>query len=182
MKSALICLDLQNKFFEYGSLPLFQTKGIVPKINELLKEFELVIFANDYYEPDFNHDIPGDRDLVPQLKLTNCKDKFYIFKREYNSTIQYPSAFTPLVPRTKKVSELNKFLEERNIERIFICGINAEYALKATAIESKNIYGYETFVVLDNTYFIGNKRQSVIEELLESGVIVIDNLSYLLFK
>jgi nicotinamidase/pyrazinamidase len=44
---ALIVVDLQNDFCPGGKLPVLDGDKIIPKINDLLNKFSLIIFTKD---------------------------------------------------------------------------------------------------------------------------------------
>ena len=91
MKKALIVVDVQNDFCEGGSLAVPDANKIIPVINSLLPQFELVIFTQDWH-PD-NHCsfglwpthcvqyTPG-AEIHKDIDLTHLQ-KFFFLKREW---------------------------------------------------------------------------------------------------
>lgn len=52
MKRALLIVDMQNDFMPWGSLPVPNADRIIPYINELMEEFEIVIATQDFHPED----------------------------------------------------------------------------------------------------------------------------------
>jgi len=161
MKSALIVVDYQNDFVEGGNFPINGGKSILPKINELVDQFELVIYTKDWHPANHksfasnhegkkifdiielngedqklwpNHCIQGTpgSDFVPGLKMHR---KMYIFKKGLDSEIDNYSAFYD--NQRKNSTELADFLRMLGIETVFICGLATDYCVKNTALDAK---------------------------------------------
>ena len=146
--NALLIIDLQNDFLPGGALPAPEGNRIIPVINSIMKEFDLVIASKDWHSPDTTHfdrwpphciretegsEFPGEFNprAVDQvfLKGTGQKDDGY-------------SAFeaTNL--------DLLSYLRKRNIQRLYLAGLTTEYCVKATAEDALRSK-FPTYIIQD---------------------------------
>jgi nicotinamidase/pyrazinamidase len=47
--SALIVVDVQNAFIEYGTLPVPNGKEVIPVINRIAKAFQNIVITQDWH-------------------------------------------------------------------------------------------------------------------------------------
>jgi nicotinamidase/pyrazinamidase len=190
---ALIVVDVQNDFCPGGTLPVPEGDTIVPKINELLPKFDLVIFTKDWHPTDhicFASRYPGKKpfetvmigpgaemlwpdhcvqntpgaELHPDIDLSKCKKDFYFFKKGMEDSEGY-SGF--------ENTGLKEFLDERDITETYVCGLAGDYCCKETAIDSA-MAGYDTYFIIDAIKFIGDKEKTF-ELLKEANVNIVES-------
>jgi len=198
---ALIVVDVQNDFCPEGNLQISNADEIIPKINELLPKFDLIIFTKDWHpenhisfasrHKDYDafdtielngikqtlwpdhciQDTPG-ADLHPDLDLSKCKKDFYIFKKGMDPEVDGYSAFYD--NQQKNSTGLIEFLDDRNVTDVFICGLAGDLCCKYTALDSAIIGGYNTYFIIDAIKFIDDNKTFTLKELIDAGVKVID--------
>jgi len=196
-KRALVVIDVQRDFCPGGSLAVPEGDTIIPKINELLPKFDLVIFTKDWH-PE-NHDgfasmNPGKQpfdifegnvlwpdhcvqntlgaEFHPSLDLSKCAKDFYIFKKGIKNRSPGYSAF--------ENTGLQKFLDKRKITELYIAGLATDYCVKETAIDGAKL-GYDVHVVREASKAISSDLSETTEQLKNAGVYytniwVIDHL------
>jgi nicotinamidase/pyrazinamidase len=201
-KKALIVVDAQNDFMPGGSLAVKDGVQIIPKINNLLSEFELVIFTKDWHAPDMNafasshkNTHPFDTYIIDDIEDTYWPDHcvantpgadlhkdidfgkidgdFYIFKKGINKDEHPYSGFG--------ADGLKEFLEEKEVTDLFICGLATDYCVKETAIDSANL-GFKTYMILDATKPIAEDITDTMEDLYNTGVNIINTWQLPLIK
>jgi len=192
---ALIVVDCQQDFMPGGALAVPGGDEVVPIINELITNFDLVIFTKDWH-PD-NHSgfasqagvqpfdtidgnvfwpdhcvqyTPG-ADLHPDINFAKCKKDFYIFKKGEDVHLQGYSAFD-FNDDKEKIPELVKFLNEKNITQIYIVGLAGDYCCRETAIDA-SVYGFDTFFIIDAIRFISDDTSKTLNLLYKSNVKII---------
>jgi nicotinamidase/pyrazinamidase len=175
MKTALLIVDVQNDFCPGGALPTPQGDIVVPVINKLMDKFDLIIASRDWHPEDTIHfnlwpvhcvkethgaDFPADlkREKIIQIfeKGTGSKDDGY-------------SAFEA----TNK--NLVKYLNEKEIDKLYIAGLTAEYCVKSTVLDALK-YGFKTFVIKDAVEGLRQNKNdfdNAIEEMNNAGAIII---------
>ncbi len=202
MKTSLIVVDAQKDFMKGGSLAVKDGDEIVPKINELLQKFNMVIFTQDWHLPNMDafasqHEgkkpfdayvnSDGDNDLYwpdhcvmntagsqlhDGINLNNISGDFYFFKKGNKVDYHPYSAFGG--------TELAEFLRDKGIERVFICGLATDFCVADTAIDS-TMEGFETIVIKDATKPINENITPTLEKFYDAGVNVIDSWEVGLF-
>jgi nicotinamidase/pyrazinamidase len=151
---ALIVVDMQNDFMPGGTLAVPGADQIIPVINTLIPCFATRVFTRDWHPanhisfgthpsytdyswpPHCVQNTPG-AEIVAGLDLSRIDlliDKASRPDRESYSDFDD--------------SNLAEWLRERNVHRVFICGVATDYCVKATALDAVK-EGFQTFVVLD---------------------------------
>lgn len=201
MKSCLIIVDVQNDFLPDGSLPVPEGNKIIPIINKLIPDFDLIIFTQDWHpndhksfasqHPDKNvfdsinlnglnqvlwpdHCIQGTigADICNDININEIKGDFYIFKKGIDKEVDSYSGFYD--NGKKNSTGLAEFLNERNVTRVFICGLAMDFCVKYTAIDAA-MEGFDTVVIEDATQPIDQDINNLLKEFQEAGVKLIDS-------
>ena len=210
-QKALIVVDLQRDFCPGGSLAVPEGDTIVPIVNDLLTQFDLIIFTKDWHSPimhgfasyhsdkkpfDKYVNEQGQEDILwpdhcientegaefhPDLDLGKCKKDFYIFKKG-NMPHFHPYSGFAEVNETNE-SELGIFLKEKNITEIYVCGLALDYCVKDTAIDGAKL-GFDTYVIKDATKSINSDTTNTYKAFRDAGIMHIDTwiVDYLLQK
>lgn len=198
---ALIVVDVQNDFCEGGALEVPNANEIIPVINKLTESyhFDLFIFTKDWHPANHKsfasqHKNKKPMDMVQLngidqvLWPDHCvQDSFgsefhedlnldvenlYIFKKGINVKVDSYSAFYDNDHQSS--TGLSEFLKERGITETFIVGLAADFCVKFTAIDSAN-EGFKTHLLWDGTRGISEDLSSVVNELFDKNVNVIDS-------
>ena len=195
MKKALIVVDVQNDFCPGGSLAVQDGDKVVPIINKMIPEFDLVIFTMDWhpknsdaFASNYKGKKPFDKyinaqgeddvlwpahcvqdtigaELHKDLDLSLIKGDFYFFKKGLNKDEHPYSGFG--------ADGLLDFLTERGVTETYITGLATDYCVKATALDSVKNH-FITKVVWDATRGIADDLGPTMNELFNNGVILID--------
>lgn len=199
-QSALICVDLQKDFCTGGSLAVPEGDKIMPIINKLLSNFDLIIFTKDWHFPTMNAfasqhpgkkpfdkyiNVQGEEDTLwpdhcventpgadfhDDLDLSKCAKDFYIFKKG-NMVHYHPySGFGEM--NEKGESELKQFLDERNVSDVYICGLATDYCVRDTAIDAI-LAGYDTYLITDACKGISEDLSDTYQILHNMGVVLV---------
>jgi nicotinamidase/pyrazinamidase len=151
---ALIVVDMQRDFMPGGALPVPQGDLIIPAINRLAARFACRVFTRDWHPP---------KHLSFSARPT-FKDKSWPAHCVQNTPGAgfHPSLRVDLAdriiskgtdPRQEAYSgfqgtDLEAWLEARNVQRVFIVGVATDYCVKATALDAQAA-GFSAFVVTD---------------------------------
>jgi len=193
---ALIVVDLQRDFCPGGSLAVPEGDTIIPIVNKLLPEFELIIFTKDWHDPEMNAFAsqhkgakPLDKyirnngkedtlwpdhcvantpgaDFHPDLDLSKCAKDFYIFKKGLDKNYHPYSGFSG--------TKLKEFLNEREITDVYIVGLTLDFCCKDTAIDS-SMYGFKTVVIEDACKPIDPNINETLKVFKKCGIAVIES-------
>lgn len=197
---ALIVVDMQNDFMPGGALEVRNGDSIVPDVNRMMHRFKEanlpVIFTQDWhteghhsfasahegkepydsYEGDGlgpvlwpDHCVQGSEgaEFHPDLDTTAAET---IVRKGYDKTIDSYSGFLENDHETE--TGLDGYLQNRGVERIFVCGLAMDYCVFFTAADGAD-KGYEVYFLSDLTLPVGSPEDSVsnaLETLTDKGV------------
>jgi nicotinamidase/pyrazinamidase len=147
-KRCLLIVDLQNDFCAGGALAVGGADEIVPRINQIMDRFDLVLASRDmhpqgtrHFEKWPVHCVSGTKgaDFHPDLhtasidafleKGTSCTDDGY---SDFESTN----------------IDLADFLRAQGVAELFVCGLATDYCVKQTVLDAC-ARGFKTFVIED---------------------------------
>lgn len=145
---ALLVVDVQNDFCPGGALAAPGGDEVVPVINKLMDQFDLVIASKDWHPEDTVHFKKWPKHCVKDTKgaefhpdLDTSKLSKVLLKGTGNKDDGY-SAF-----EATNIN-LKDFLKKRNVKELYISGLTTEYCVKNTAIDATRL-GYHTIVIED---------------------------------
>ena len=171
---ALLVIDAQNDFCEGGTLAVQGGAAIMPLINRLAERFTTVIATQDWHTPDqisfaSNHagrapfteievaygpqmlwpdhclqGTPG-ADFHPDVTLAVTK-ALAVVRKGYNPAVDSYSGFYENDHRT--VTGLAGLLRDREVKRVFLCGLAYDYCVRFTAEDAVR-EGFEAVVIED---------------------------------
>jgi nicotinamidase/pyrazinamidase len=196
---ALILVDIQNDFIPGGTLPVPLGDEIIPLINELQLSFDLVVATQDWHPATHksfasshagkkpferimlhgleqvlwpNHCIQGSYGAQLHSKLSTNKVEA-IFRKGMDPEIDSYSAFYDNGYR--KATGLAGYLRERRVQKVFVCGLAADYCVFFTAKDALK-ENFETYIIEDATRAIDATNYAEVKnEILSSGGQVINS-------
>jgi nicotinamidase/pyrazinamidase len=180
----LLVIDVQNDFMPGGALAIEDGDAIVPLINSLAKKFDHVILTQDWHPPQHisfasTHakkpfetiEAPyGLQALWPDHVLQHTEGAAFhpalhiphaelILRKGFRRHIDSYSAFLENDHFTP--TGLAGYLRERNLQRLFLCGLAYDFCVRYSAIDGHAL-GFETIVIEDATRSV-NLPNSVAE-------------------
>jgi len=170
---ALLVIDVQNDFMPGGNLAVPDGDAIVPLINTLAKKFDHVILTQDWHPhqhisfssthgkkhfetiqapygpqtlwPDHVLQHSEGAAFHPELHIPHAE---LILRKGFRRHIDSYSAFLENDHTTP--TGLAGYLRERNLQRLFLCGLAYDFCVRYSAIDGHNL-GFETIVIEDAT-------------------------------
>lgn len=201
---ALLVIDVQNDFMPGGALAVADGDAIVPLINTVARKFDHVIFTQDWHPAGHisfasTHNkrhfetiqAPyGSQTLWPEHVIQHTEGaafhpKLYIphaeliLRKGFRRHIDSYSAFLENDHFTP--TGLAGYLRERNLQRLFLCGVAYDFCVRYSAVDGKAL-GFEMIVIEDATRSV-NLPNSIIETdaVLEANEIPRIQSSEILF-
>ena len=169
---ALIVVDVQNDFCPGGALAVPDGDAVIAPINELQKEFRVVVLTQDWHPPEHvsfaaNHEGREPFETIempygPQvLWPVHCvrftegadfhpdlyrRDRGLFVRKGTNPQIDSYSAFF----ENDHVTEtgMQRLLQLLSVKKLTICGLALDYCVAWSAIDAAKL-GYEVTVVQD---------------------------------
>lgn len=180
---ALVIVDLQNDFLPGGTLAVFGAEKIVPIINQLIDQFNLVVASKDWHPKDHMsfknisiqgkwpaHCVQGSFGAMFPPSLKEEKIKKVFTKGSYIDEDSY-SAF--YIGTKNHPSGLHEFLQEEKVEKVFLAGLALDVCVYKTALDALS-YGYQVFIIIDATEAIDKKnKKKYLRSLEKEGAVLI---------
>jgi len=142
-KCCLLIVDVQNDFCPGGALPVPDGDEVVPTINRILPEFELIIATRDmhpkktiHFEKWPPHCVAGTAGAEFHPDLDVSKITFFAEKGTSDADDGYSCFEATNI-------DLAAILREQQITKLFICGLATDYCVNATALDAVK-YGFPT--------------------------------------
>ena len=193
--SALIVVDVQNGFTPGGNLAVTDADQIIPLINQLARQFEMVVLTQDWH-PDQHisfadhhenkapfetielpygtqvlwpkHCVQGtaDAEFHPALDIPTAQ---LIIRKGFHPEIDSYSAFMEADRKTP--TGLNGYLKEHQIDTVYIVGIATDFCVAWTALDAVQM-GFTTYVIEDacKAIDLNGSLQSAWQSMLAQGV------------
>jgi len=145
---ALLVVDVQIDFCPGGSLAVPGGDKVVPVINELMKQFPLVVASKDWHPRQTIHFQKWPVHCVHNTKGAEFHPALVsegiqqVFLKGTGNRDDGYSAYeaTNL--------DLKQFLKERGVTELYVTGLATDYCVRASALDSIK-HGFKTFVVTD---------------------------------
>lgn len=195
---ALILVDIQNDFLPGGALAVKQGDEVIPVANALQQYFTLVVATQDYHPQNHlsfaaNHTgkKPGDHVALKGLdqvlwpvhcvqgsqgaefaQALNMDKVEKVFQKGTDPEIDSYSGFYD--NGHLKATGLGDYLKQKGVKRVVIAGLAADYCVKFTALDAKQL-GFDTIVVKDGTRAVNLQEgdfEQAIASLRANGITV----------
>jgi nicotinamidase/pyrazinamidase len=199
--NALLVVDIQNDFLPGGALAVPDGDKVIPIANRLVERFDLVLATQDWHPANHgsfaaNHpnrspgeiiDLNGTIQVLwpvhcvqgspgasfsPQLR----RDRFAkVFRKGIDPGIDSYSSFFDNA--RKRATGLSDYLQERNVNELFICGLATDYCVKYSVLDSTSL-GIRTSVILDACRGVNLKPDdsaSAIAEMRKAGAFILNS-------
>ena len=199
-RDALLVIDLQNDFCTGGALAVPDGEAIVPVVNRLIDRFPHALATQDWHPeghlsfasshegqtpygtielsygtqvlwPD--HCVQG-HDGSTLHKDLNKNALELILRKGFRKKIDSYSAFFENDKTTS--TGLTGYLKERQIERVFLCGLATDFCVYYSAIDAIK-QGFETFVIADacRAIDLDGSLAKAMTHMRESGVEILSS-------
>lgn len=197
---ALIVVDVQNDFLPGGALQVPQGDQIVPVINTLQEHFELIVATKDWHPEDHgsfaaNHE---NKEIGEKIDLNGLKQILWPVHCVQDSTgskfapgldtSRFDKIFTKGTDQEidsysgffdnghKKATGLGDYLKEKGVEEVIITGLAADYCVKFTALDARQL-GFKTYLVKDATRAVNLSEgdfEKALEEMEKAGIEIVE--------
>ena len=190
----LVIIDIQNDFLKNGSLEVPYGNEVIEPINQIMKNYELVIGTKDWHPLNhisFASNHPGKKigdvikvdDLDQVLWPDHCVQKSKgsdfpetlnyekinkVFRKGINSQIDSYSGFYDNAKI--RSTGLSEYLKVKNVKSIDFVGLVTEYCVKFSVLDSIN-ENFKTRVILKGIKGINIKASNkAVDEMKSKGV------------
>ncbi len=196
---ALILVDIQNDFLQGGSLEVKEGDEIIPFVNEIMDDYDLVVATQDWHPKDHGSFASNHRgkNIGEVIKLNGLDQilwpnhcvqhsKGAEFSRGLNMhrvQMIFHKGTDPSIDSYSgmydnghlKSTGLGEYLKEEGVEEVTCVGLAADFCLKFTALDAVKKFRFRTHVLMRGTKAVnispGDFEKSM-EELRKAGVDV----------
>jgi len=163
---ALIIVDLQNDFLPGGALAVPRGEEVIPVINALQRQCEVVIASKDWHPVGHEsfrrwtpHCIQGTWGAeFPQALFQERIERVFLKGQDIDR--EDLSAFREMEP----------YLIERGVQELWIVGLALDYCVLATALEAARA-GWKSAVIPEGCRAIGSV-EPVIAQIQRAGITI----------
>ena len=170
--ACLIVVDVQNDFMPGGALAVPRGDEVVPVINRLAARFDNIVLTQDWHplgHASFASSHPGKKPFEtiqlsygtqvlwpdhcvqgtsgaafhPDLDVTRAQ---LVIRKGYHRDIDSYSGF--LEADRKTSTGLAGYLRERNLKKLYVCGLTTDFCVAWTALDARAA-GFETTLLED---------------------------------
>lgn len=194
---ALLLVDIQNDFIPGGALPVPDGDQIIPVVNKLVTQFDLVVATQDWHPQNhgsFASNHPGKKvydvielngleqilwpdhcvqgtkgaEFVPAL---NTNPVEAIFRKGTDPNIDSYSGFFD--NGRKKSTGLADYLRGRKVDELYVAGLAGEFCVNYTILDAVEL-GFKTYLIKDATRPLdGQNFEKAIANMKAKGVHVV---------
>ena len=175
---ALIIVDVQNDFCPGGALAVSEGDQVVPALNMLAREADLVIATRDWHPADHAsfadqggrwpvHCVQGTSGAELHPDLDAGPDALIVDKGQTREREGY-SGFED--------TDLDSLLRSRGVDTVHIGGLALDYCVRATALDARRA-GFDVVLHRGATRAVEvapGDGERALAELREAGVTVVD--------
>ena len=172
---ALLIVDVQNDFCPGGALAVTDGDQVVPVINQLIDQFDVVCASKDWHPDQTIHfdrwpvhcvaNTPG-ADFHPQLNQDSIDQ--ILLKGTSNQDDGY-SAF-----EATNIN-LTQWLKQKGVEELTIVGLATDYCVKASALDAVD-QGFQVIVkqeAIRAVNLLPNDGNKALNEMKQAGVEIV---------
>jgi nicotinamidase/pyrazinamidase len=197
----LLVVDIQNDFLPGGALAVKEGNQIIPILNRLIEQFDLVVATKDWHPINHgsfavNHKglaigdmikLKGEAQILwPVHCIQNTKGAAFsdsldiskinhVFKKGTDPEIDSYSGFYD--NGHLKSTGLSEFLKDNKVGQVFIVGLATDYCVKFTAFDAVS-EGFETYVIIDGTKAVNLQAgdyEKAIRQMQTKGIKILES-------
>ena len=172
---ALVIVDLQNDFLPGGALPAPDGNRIIPEINRMMDQFDLVVASRDWHPKESIHFDRWPPHCIKETEGAAYPEELNsekINKEFLKGTGDNDDGYSAFEATS---SNLDAYLKENDVDELYCCGLTTEYCVKSTALDGvKN--GYKTHVIQKATAGVKanpGDEEKAYREMEKAGVKII---------
>jgi nicotinamidase/pyrazinamidase len=171
----LIIVDVQNDFCPGGALAAPEGDKVIPVINRLMDKFDLVVASRDAHPAESKHFTkwpPHCIEGTPGAEFHPCLNKSKIQMVFLKGTHDQDDGYSAFEATNE---DLNHYLSEKGVNRVYITGLTTEYCVKNTALDSVR-NGYPTFLINEAIAAVqpgSENAKNAILEMQDAGIKVV---------
>jgi nicotinamidase/pyrazinamidase len=180
---ALLIIDVQNDFVSGGSLAVLGGDRVVPVINRIAGRFETRVFTRDWHPAD-HISFSGEPHRTDHSWPAHCVQNTHGAEFHPDLIVKPEDRIVSLGVGSQEENysgfhgtDLEGWLQERGIHRIFIAGLTTEYCVFTTAMDGL-VAGFQVVVLEDAIAGVNvpaGSAEKALQTLKQSGVSILSS-------
>lgn len=179
---ALIIIDMQNSFLPGGSLEVEEGDKIIPQINFIQDQFDVIVATQDWHPTNHvsfaqNHEGKNTFDVIDLengtkqvLWPTHCVQgtegaqfSKYLHTNKVNMIIRKGmdskvDSYSCFFDNNKENDTgLHGYLKGLGVDEVYICGVAGDYCVNFSAMDASAL-GYKTYIITDAVKSVDEER------------------------
>ncbi len=176
MADALLIIDFQNDFTSGGALEVPEGDEIAEPVKRLARRFDTVVATRDWHPPDHaSFETEGGPWPVHCVRGTHGAEFHPAMEEvDVDAVVDVGREREDEGYSGFEKSELADILRDRDVDRVYVCGLATDYCVRASAIDACR-EGFETTVVEDAIRAVNVKPddgERAIADMREAGAKV----------
>jgi nicotinamidase/pyrazinamidase len=184
MNKALIVVSVQNDFCPGGSLAVTDGDQVIPVINGLIPQFEVVVYTRDWH-PEKHISFATTPRFTDKSWPVHCVANTH--GADFHPALSFNLNAVIIDQGTEADTEaysgfqgtnLAKNLHKFGINTLFITGLATDYCIKATALDAVK-EGFKVYLISDAVKGVDNPPGTVagaLAEMKQAGVVMITSV------
>ena len=192
---ALIIVDVQNDFCPGGALAVPEGDVIVPGINKIAQDFDIVVTTQDWHPKNHGSFASNHEDAKPYelgilsgrkqvLWPDHCVQGTTGAELHHDLSVNGQNFLKGTNPTADSYSGffdddgastgLDEYLQKMNVVQVYVCGLATDYCVKFTALDALR-QGYATTVLKDLCRGVNMNQDdshTALEELKAAGAAI----------
>ena len=170
---ALIVVDVQNDFLPGGALAVREGHRVVEPIKRIMRHFSYVVATRDWHPQQHPHFKPhGTWPYHCIQDTTGAAFAPGLDTGEFDDVVSKGTDPSSDGYSGFDATQLERLLRDRNIRRVFVCGLATDYCVKSTALDAAEL-GFETILLTDAVAAVNlnaSDEAQALEEMVAHGV------------
>ncbi|KAI7847486.1 Nicotinamidase [Circinella umbellata] len=204
---ALILVDIQNDFFEGGSLAVPNASNILPTVHKLIDKADFIVATQDWHPENhisFGVNHPGKQpfdQIIIEYEGHETKQVLWPIHCVQNS---HGAEFSPTISKKSihhivqkgknpkvdsysgfadndyhEITPLAKILYQNNVEIVIVVGLAADYCVKMTCLDAVK-FGFKTVLVKEGTLAVAPDQFNATMETLQSKGVEVTHVDHVI--
>ncbi|MCM5662187.1 nicotinamidase [Galbibacter mesophilus] len=174
---ALLIVDVQNDFCTGGALATKGGEEVVPVINKIAAEFDIVVASKDWHPEETMHFEKWPNHCIQNTKGAEFHkdlDTSNIHQIAYKGTGTKDDGYSAFEATN---INLTKYLQQNKITEVYVSGLATDYCVLNTALDSVK-HNFKTFVITDAIRAVNVKSddsEKALEKMKSAGCKLISS-------
>ncbi len=174
---ALLIIDVQNDFCPGGALAAPKGDRVIPVINKLINNFDLVLASKDWHPNETVHFDKWPKHCVQGTSGAEFHPdlhEYSINKVFVKGTGNVDDGYSAFEATNEDLAD---YLKKKNVDTVYVTGLAIEYCVKSTVLDALKNH-FNVFVIKDaveGIYQHEGDVENAFEEMKKAGAKLVNS-------